>query len=47
MNNPPCVFIVDDDIAVRDVLGLVIETAGIAFQAFGIAVRVECSHGRT
>jgi len=37
MNNPPCVFIVDDDIAVRDVLGLVIETAGIAFQAFGSA----------
>jgi RNA polymerase sigma factor (sigma-70 family) len=34
MNNPPCVFIVDDDTAVRDVLGLVIETAGLAYQAF-------------
>lgn len=34
MNIPPCVFIVDDDDAVRDSLGQVMENAGLAFQAF-------------
>jgi FixJ family two-component response regulator len=34
MNTQPCVFIVDDDYAVRDGLGLVIETAGLPYQAF-------------
>lgn len=34
MKNSTCVFIVEDDTAVREVLGLVIETAGLAFQAF-------------
>lgn len=34
MSIQPCVFIVDDDDAVRDALGLVIETAGLACQAF-------------
>ncbi|MDO9104003.1 MAG: response regulator [Methylovulum sp.] len=29
MNNQPCVFIVDDDYAVRDSIGLAIETAGL------------------
>ncbi len=34
MNTPPCVFIVDDDYAVRDGLGLVVETTGLACQTF-------------
>ncbi|MDD5275443.1 MAG: response regulator [Methylovulum sp.] len=34
MNIQPCVFIVDDDYAVRDGLGLVLETAGFTCQAF-------------
>ncbi|SJM92116.1 Nodulation protein W [Crenothrix polyspora] len=34
MSTQPCVFIVDDDYAVRDGLGLVIETAGLPYQAF-------------
>lgn len=33
----PCVYIVDDDDAVRDSLGLVLETGGIAYQAFASA----------
>jgi FixJ family two-component response regulator len=32
MNTQPCVFIVDDDYAVRDGLGLVLETAGFNYQ---------------
>ena len=32
--NTPYVFIVDDDYAVRDSLGLVVETAGLSYQAF-------------
>jgi FixJ family two-component response regulator len=34
MSTEPCVFIVDDDCAVREGLGLVIETNGLAYQAF-------------
>jgi FixJ family two-component response regulator len=34
MSNQPCVFIVDDDHAVRDALGLVMETAGLVYQTF-------------
>ncbi len=34
MNTQPSVFIVDDDYAVRDSLGVVVETAGLAYQAF-------------
>jgi FixJ family two-component response regulator len=34
MNTQPCVYIVDDDYAVRDALGLVMETAGLAYQTF-------------
>ncbi len=34
MNTPPCVFIVDDDFAVRDSLQLIMETAGLDYQAF-------------
>jgi len=34
MNTKPCVFIVDDDDAIRDGLGMVLETAGIACQVF-------------
>jgi len=34
MNIQPCIFIVDDDHAVRDALGLIMETAGFAYQAF-------------
>ena len=34
MNIQPCIFIVDDDHAVRDALGLIMETAGLAYQAF-------------
>ncbi|MDO9106897.1 MAG: response regulator [Methylovulum sp.] len=34
MSIQPCVFIVDDDYAVRDALGLVIETAGLACRTF-------------
>ena len=34
MSTQPCVFIVDDDYAVRDSLELLIETAGFACQAF-------------
>jgi FixJ family two-component response regulator len=37
MNTQPCIFIVDDDYAVRDSLGLVFENAGLAYQAFGSA----------
>lgn len=34
MSIQPCVFIVDDDHAVRDALGLVMETANLAYQTF-------------
>lgn len=34
MNSQPCIFIVDDDYAVRDSLGQVMETAGLAYQTF-------------
>src|SRR5664279_5062465 len=34
MSAQPCVFIVDDDHAVRDALSLVIETANLAYQTF-------------
>ena len=34
MSIQPCVFIVDDDPAVRDALGLVMETASLAYQTF-------------
>jgi RNA polymerase sigma factor (sigma-70 family) len=34
MNTQACVFIVDDDKAVRDALGLIFETAGLAYQTF-------------
>ena len=34
MSSQPCVYIVDDDTVVRGVLGLVIETAGLAYEAF-------------
>lgn len=34
MSAQPCIFIVDDDHAVRDALGLVMETAGLAYQTF-------------
>ncbi|MDO9214794.1 MAG: response regulator [Methylococcales bacterium] len=34
MNTQSCVFIVDDDYAVRDSLGLVLETAGFSYQTF-------------
>jgi FixJ family two-component response regulator len=37
MNMQPCVYIVDDDNAVRDGLGLIIEMAGFNFQAFASA----------
>lgn len=37
MNLQPCVFIVDDDDAVRDGLSLVVETAGLDCQAFASA----------
>ncbi|MGZ8144724.1 MAG: response regulator transcription factor, partial [Methylosarcina sp.] len=34
MSTEPCVFIVDDEYAVRHSLGLVMETAGFAYRAF-------------
>jgi len=34
MSTQPCVFIVDDDYAVRDSLGLVFKTAGLNYQTF-------------
>jgi FixJ family two-component response regulator len=34
MSTQPCIYIVDDDVAVRDALGLVMETAGLAYQTF-------------
>jgi FixJ family two-component response regulator len=34
MNNQPCIFLVDDDYAVRDSLGLVLEAAGFSYQTF-------------
>ncbi|PKD38618.1 DNA-binding response regulator [Methylomonas sp. Kb3] len=37
MNTQPCVFVVDDDDAVRDSLGLVFETAGLPYQTFASA----------
>ena len=37
MNIQPCVFIVDDDFAVRDSLQLIMETAGLDYQAFDSA----------
>src|SRR5512137_1135210 len=37
MNTQPCVFIVDDDFAVRDSLQLIMETASLAYQAFDSA----------
>jgi FixJ family two-component response regulator len=49
MNSEPCVFIVDDDYAVRDGLALVIETAGIAYQSFESAeqfLQDYCPHQR-
>ncbi len=39
MNVQPCVFIVDDDEAVRDGLEMVMETVGLACQTFGNAER--------
>jgi FixJ family two-component response regulator len=43
MNTQPCVFIVVDDAAVRDGLGMVLETVGLAYQAFENAERfLEC-----
>jgi FixJ family two-component response regulator len=39
MSIEPCVFIVDDDYAVRDSLGHVMEAAGFAFQTFESAER--------
>jgi FixJ family two-component response regulator len=37
MNTQPCIFIVDDDFAVRDSLKLIMETAGLDYQAFDSA----------
>ena len=37
MSIQPCVFVVDDDAAVRDSLGLVFEAAGLACQTFASA----------
>lgn len=37
MNTQPCVFVVDDDDVVRDSLGLVFETAELAYQTFASA----------
>ncbi|MBD9357630.1 response regulator transcription factor [Methylomonas albis] len=37
MSTQPCVFVVDDDDAVRDSLGLVFEIAGLAYQTFASA----------
>jgi FixJ family two-component response regulator len=37
MNTQPCVFVVDDDDAVRDSLGLVFETAELEYQTFASA----------
>ncbi len=37
MSIEPCVYVVDDDAAVRDGLGMVLEMAGISFQAFNSA----------
>ncbi len=37
MNIEPCIFIVDDDYAVRDGLGLVFETANLSYQTFDSA----------
>ncbi|MGZ8918722.1 MAG: response regulator transcription factor [Methylobacter sp.] len=34
MSNKLCVFIVDDDYAVRDSLGMLLEAAGLAYQTF-------------
>jgi FixJ family two-component response regulator len=39
MTNQSCVFIVDDDDAVRDGLGMVLETVGLAYQVFENAER--------
>ena len=39
MNTQPCVFIVDDDDAVRDGLGMVIETVGLTYQDYENAER--------
>lgn len=37
MSTEPCVYIVDDEYAVRDSLGLVMETAGFAYETFDSA----------
>ncbi|MEQ1636198.1 MAG: response regulator [Methylococcales bacterium] len=37
MSSEPCVYIVDDDFAVRDGLGMIIENAGLACQSFASA----------
>lgn len=37
MSTEPCVYIVDDEYAVRDSLGLVMETAGLAYETFDSA----------
>jgi FixJ family two-component response regulator len=37
MSTQPCVFVVDDDDAVRDSLGLVFDTEGLAYQTFASA----------
>ena len=37
MNVEPCVYVVDDDDAVRDGIGMLLEIAGINFQAFNSA----------
>jgi FixJ family two-component response regulator len=34
MSAQPCIFIIEDDDAVRDSLGMIIETAGYAHQSF-------------
>lgn len=39
MNTQPCVFIVVDDAAVRDGLGMVLETFGLTYQTFENAER--------
>ena len=37
MSHQPCIYIVDDDYAVRDGLGLIIESAGLTYRTFGNA----------
>lgn len=37
MSDQPCIFIVDDEYPVRHSLGLIMETAGLAYQTYGSA----------